>query len=303
MRTLARIAAAAALFGGLSCSVLRSGKEPVTTTKPTPVPEAWNEAQPVAIKTVPPATPVPTDAAGNPVPAPTLKLRGVRNAATDEALKEHKLVGPTVTFAGIARADGKPIEKTGMKNGIPVYTNYVGSGFMIVVEGAPGFSDLDVGKSIFRYEPDDPSARPDLEIQVDRPLGDGSADVCDARPPKFGGVPAIKPASFAETAAVSAAINDMSCRFEVFGESEYSCTVNKFGDFSFLDDKSAVQFCMVVARKWNFPDGDTTVSVRLRDREGNPGPISKFILHREKKPTPTPRPPIADTPTPVRRRP
>lgn len=303
MRSIAIAGLCAVFLTTLSCTALRTSEE-AAVGKATPVSEAWPPSEPVVIKTVPPATPLPLDAEGKPIAPPTLPARGVRNKATDEALREKKLVGPVVTFAGIARADGKPIEQGSVtKHGIPVYTNFVGSGFMIVIEGKPGFSDLEVGKSIFRYEPDDPTARPDLEIEVDRPLGDGSKDVCDARMPKFGGVPAVKPANFAETPEVSAAINDFSCRFEVFGESEYSCTLDNTGEFHFLNGDSEVQFCMVVARKWNFPDGDTTVSVRLRDREGNPGPISKFILRKTKRPTPTPRPKIEATPTPVRRRP
>jgi len=303
MRSIAVAGLCAVFVATLSCTALRTTKEPAVG-KATPVPESWSSDEPVKVKTVPPPTPLPLDEQGKPIAPPTLPVRGVRNEATDRALKENKLVGPEVTFAGIARADGKPIERDSVtRSGIPVYTNFVGSGFMMVIEARTGFSQLEVGRSIFRYEPDDPTARPDLEVQVDRPLGDGSKEVCDALPPKFGGIPAIKPANFAETPEISAAINDLTCRFEVFGESEYSCTVNNAGEFHFLNDKSEVQFCMVVARKWNFPDGDTTVSVRLRDREGNPGPVSKFILRKTERPTPTPRTPIPNTPTPVRRRP
>jgi hypothetical protein len=304
MRSIAIPGLCAVLLATLSCTALRTTSEESAAAKATPAAESWSAAEPVKVKTVPPPTPLPLDAQGNPIAPPTLPARGVRNEGTDKALKENKLVGPEVTFAGIVRADGKPIEKESVtKSGIPVYSNFVGSGFMVVIEAKPGFSQLEVGKSIFRYEPDDPTARPDLEIQVDRALGDGSKDVCDARPPKFGGIPAIKPANFSETPEISAAINDFSCRFEVFGESEYSCTVNNAGEFHFLNDKSEVQFCMVVARKWNFPDGDTTVSVRLRDSDGNPGPVSKFILRKTDRPTPTPRTQIPSTPTPVRRRP
>ncbi len=234
-----------------------------------------------------------------------LKVRPTKNEGTEAAVKSGKTVGPIITFAGAARADGdptEPIDKT--KDGWPIFLNYVGSGFIIVIEAKPGFSNLEPGRSIFRYDPEDPSQRPDLEIQVDRPLGDGSADVCDARPPKFGGIPAVKPASFAETKKVAAALNDLSCRFETFIESSSSCTNAPTGDFSFISgDEATVQFCMVVARKWRFPEGDTTVSVRLRDREGNPGPVSKFVLRRVDRPTRAPHKAPTATPTPVRRRP
>ena len=69
-----------------------------------------------------------------------------------------------------------------------------------------------------------------------RPLGDGSVAVCDARRPTIGGVPGIDPPSFADTPKVSAAINDLSCRFETFIESNASCTVNQYGDFEFLSE-------------------------------------------------------------------
>ncbi len=59
---------------------------------------------------------------------------------------------------------------------------------------------------------------------------------------------------------------------------------------------------MVVAKAWSFPEGETLVSVRLRDNEGNPGPVSRFILARKPNPTPPPRPKATPTPTVSRRR-
>jgi hypothetical protein len=175
---------------------------------------------------------------------------------------------------------------------------------MIVVEGKPGISNIEVGRSIFKYDENDPTQRPDLEIEVNRPLGDGSPAVCDARRPKMGGIPAVNPPSFAESKQVTAALNDLSCRFETFIESNSSCTVDKTGDFSFIDPKqSKVQFCMVVARTWNFQEGDTLVSARLRDIEGNPGPVAHFILQRKPGSPPTPRVVATPTPTAPRRRP
>ena len=157
---------------------------------------------------------------------------------------------------------------------------------------------------MFAYDPEDPSVRPDLQIEADHDLGDGSLAICDQRKPNIGGIPAINPPSFAETAQIAAALNDFSCRFEQFGESDASCTVDKYGEFSFLKpDESTMQFCMVVARAWSFPEGDTLVSVRLRDTEGNPGPVSTFRLRRTRRPTPPPRPNQTPTPTVSRRRP
>jgi hypothetical protein len=205
----------------------------------------------------------------------------------------------------VARADGQQTEPVGKSpEGYPIFRNPVGSGFLVVVEGKPGLGNAEVGRSIFKYDPKDPAQRPDLEIETNRPLGDGSVAVCDARPPKIGGIPAINPPSFADSAQISATLNDLSCRFETFIDSSASCTVKKNGDFSFVESKgSSVQFCMIVARAWNFPDGDTLVSVRLRDVDGEPGPVAHFIVRRQPNPTPEPRAMPTLTPTAPRRRP
>jgi hypothetical protein len=247
----------------------------------------------------------PTPLPGAPGAAPTLSVRPVGDDKASAAAKRAgKDIGPVVTFAGIARADGAGTQSVGKNaQGVPIYYHPVGSGFMVVIEGKPGISNVETGRSIFRYDANDPTQRPDLEIEVDRELGNGSLEVCDARRPKIGGVPAIDPPSFAETAKVSAALNDLSCRFESFIESNASCTVNKYGDFEFLSKDSKVQFCLVIARSWNFQQGDTLVSTRLRDTDGNPGPVSKFILRYQPKPTPKKQPTPQPTPTVSRRRP
>jgi len=289
----AAVAVLAVLCGVVGCSTARHAKP----TAPPPQAVATEPPTPVVVPTVPPGTPVPEGG----VPLPT---RPVKNPAAEAEKRAGKAVGPVVTFAGIARADGQhtePIGKTA--EGYPIFRNAVGSGFIVVVEGKPGISNVEVGRSIMRVDPKDPKARPDLEIQVDRQLGDGSAAVCDARRPTIGGVPAINPPSFADTPQVAATLNDLACRFETFIESNASCTVDKSGDFAFIDPKqSKVQFCMVVARAWNFQDGNTLVSVRLRDVEGNPGPVAHFVLERKPNPTPARSLPTA-TPTTPRRRP
>jgi hypothetical protein len=292
MRRAAAVAGAL-LLTGIGCSTQESSSAP-------PAPGA---AAPAPTQRVVGAY-TPTPLAGEPGAPPTLAVRPVGDErAAAAARRSGKDVGPVVTFAGIARADGSRVESVGKTaQGVPIYHHPVGSGFMIVVEGKPGISKVENGRSIYRYDPDDPTQRPDLEIEVTRPLGDGSAEVCDARRPKIGGVPAVNPPSFAETAQVAAALNDLSCRFETFIESNASCTVNKYGDFEFLSNDSKVQFCMVVARSWQFPDGDTLVSVRLRDTDGNPGPTSRFVLRYKPNPTPEKKPTPKPTPTAPRRR-
>ncbi|MBX3023932.1 hypothetical protein KF840_03380 [bacterium] len=288
----AAAAVGAVLLGALACSTQESSN--------TPPPAAEAPAQRVV------GMYTPTPLAGSEGAPPTLAVRPVADEKAAAAAKRSgKDIGPVVTYAGIARADGRGVEADGKTaDGTPIYRHPVGSGFMIVIEGRPGINKVENGRSIYRYSPDDPSQRPDLEIEVTRALGDGSLAVCDARRPNIGGVPGIDPPSFAETPKVSAAINDLSCRFETFIESNASCTVNQYGDFEFLRKDSKVQFCMVVARSWQFPQGDTLVSVRLRDTDGNPGPVSRFVLRYQPLPSPakkaaTPVP----TATPARRRP
>ena len=288
----AAAAVGAVLLGVIACTTQKSSSAP---------PEA---VPPPTQRVVGVYTPTPQPGAeGAP---PTLSIRPVGNEQAAAAAKRAgKDIGPVVSHAGLARADGRGVEPDGKTaDGIPIYRHPVGSGFMIVIEGKPGINNVENGRSIYRYSADDPTQRPDLEIEVTRPLGDGSLTVCDARRPTIGGVPAVDPPSFADTPKVSAAINDLSCRFETFIESNSSCTVNQYGDFEFLDKSSKVQFCMVVARSWQFPEGDTLVSVRLRDTDGNPGPVSRFVVRYKPNPSPEKKPPTPmPTPTPARRRP
>lgn len=280
------------LLGMIGCSAQESSSAPAAPAAAAPTQRV------VGVYT-------PTPLAGEPGAPPTLAVRPVADQRAAAAAKRGgKAVGPIVTFAGIARADGSGIDSEGKTaQGVPIYRHPVGSGFMVVVEGKPGIGKIENGRSIFRYNADDPTQRPDLEIEVTRALGDGSLEVCDARRPKIGGVPGIDPPSFADTPKISAALNDLSCRFETFIESNSSCTVNKYGDFEFLNKDSKVQFCMVVARSWQFPEGDTLVSVRLRDTDGNPGPVSRFVLRYKPNPTPEKKPTPQPTPTVSRRRP
>jgi hypothetical protein len=237
----------------------------------------------------------PTAAPTVPPPASTA-FPTPRPVVTQKAGDKGKPLGPEITYFGITRADGKPIEPISTTDGIPTYRNYVGSGFQIVVEGKPGASGADVGRRIFAHSATDPTLRPDLEIQVDRPLGDGSEVVCDKLRPVIGGVPAINPPSFNETQQVADTLNDLGCRFETFLESESSCTLGPNEDWSFRDSETKMQFCMTVARAWNFPIGDTLVSARLRDSAGNAGPVKRIRINRPKD-APTHKPQPKPTPT------
>jgi hypothetical protein len=239
-----------------------------------------------------------------PTPAPTVPPPASTGFPTPRPKPTPKIgpggkiepIGPEITFLGITRADGRAIEPTAGADGTPIFSNYVGSGFQLVIEAKPGASGVDPARRVFVHSASDPSMRPDLELQVDRPLGDGSTVVCDRTRPKIGGVPAINPPAWDEKQEIADTLNDMSCRFEVFLESDSSCTLGKNEDWQFRDPETKIQFCMTVAKAWNFPIGDTMVSARVRDTAGNVGPVKRIRIHRPKE-APTPRPRAKPTPT------
>lgn len=257
-----------------------AARHPVHKPKVTPLAET-----PTPMPTVPPSAPTPEPGAS---PLPT------RPVGTNIKPKKGELIGPVISFFGAARADGNTVEPVSVdKKGIPTYQSAVGSGFMLVIEAKPGKSGLEPGRTVFSYKEDDPTVRPDLEVETSRDMGNGSPEVCDRRRPNIGGMPGIWPPDFSETQRVSNAINDFGCRFETFIESSGACTLDKSGDFSFVNKDSSVQFCMIVARAYVFPEGDTILSVRLRDSAGNPGPIKQMRIHRPAMP---PRKPVPAKP-------
>lgn len=274
---------------GVATALLGSACGPLFRKKPERVRVSAEKPQRGLAASPAPTVPPPTSTAWpTPSPKPTLA----------RPVKPGEPIGPVVTFFGITRADGTHVDPVGKdENGIPIYENYVGSGFQLVVEAKKGLSGYDVGRRVFAHDPKDPRVRPDLEIQVNRPLGDGSREICDRFRPNIGGVPAIDPPSWAETQRISDTINDLACRFEIQIESQSACTLNRNGEWEYKSKDSEIQFCMMVAKAWNFPPGDTLVSVRLRDRAGNPGPVARFWLRRPERP-PTPRPVPTRPPTP-----
>lgn len=211
----------------------------------------------------------------------------VRPIGSDVPAKAGETVGPVITFFGAARADGMPVEPTSVdKNGIPTYTSTAGSGFILVIEAKPGVGNKEVGRRLYAYVEDDPQVRGDLELISNRDLGDGSKSVCDRQRPTIGGVPAVNPASFEYTQSISNAINDLACRFENFVESDFSCTMDKNESYSFVDPSTTTQFCLIVARAYGFSEGTTELSVRVRDIDGNPGPVKKMRVFRPKEAPP-----------------
>jgi len=198
--------------------------------------------------------------------------------------------GPVVTFLGVARADDMLIMPSGMTaEGLPIYTRSTGAGFVLVVEGKPGPSGKAVGSSSFQ---DDLSSFPDLQIEVSRTLGNGSAAVCDISHPlptpgevPAGGVPAIDPPTFEVTPTTIDTINDLACRFRDgqglpmgLNDPSDACLLFPSGDFGFARPDTTMQFCSTVTSVVEFPAGNTVVTVRLRDIDGNTGPSAQMVV-------------------------
>lgn len=167
--------------------------------------------------------------------------------------------------------------------GYPIYERPFGYSFTVVIEAKRGPNNRPVGLNAFRSSPFDPAVRPDLEIIVSRPLGDGSTLVCDDMLPLIGGVPASS--SFAETQAIADAINDFACRFVTGGGepggrggSGEACTVFSDGEYRFVNESSSAQFCAGIAEPFGFPIGETLITVRVSDNTGRPGPPASFVI-------------------------
>ncbi len=174
-------------------------------------------------------------------------------------------MGPEMTYFGLAAADGTPLSSSGKLAGAVVYHRPAGQGFKLVIEAKPGPNGVSVGQTVFAVDPRDPSVRPDLWILVSRPLGDGSPTVCE------GGVPAVHPPDFRPLRRISDAINDLACNFTVATAPAFACTSDRFGRPAFVSDATQVQFCLQVTRQLIFADGETLVTVVVRDRAGNGG--------------------------------
>jgi hypothetical protein len=188
-----------------------------------------------------------------------------------------------ITFLGLTRADDALIQPVGMSGTTPIYRPLFGYGFSIVVEAKPGASGASVSTTASTFSP---GGAPDLQIQVTRPLGNGSTIVCDNEPPILGGVPATNPPSFADDPTITDRLNDLGCRFIDGGgktqargcDTVTSCVLGTDGQFGCVAGDSKVQFCGFMGQILAFPSGDTTVTVRVRDTRGNPGPPRQIIV-------------------------
>lgn len=187
-----------------------------------------------------------------------------------------------ITFFAITRADDTLVASTDTTpEGLPIYMRPTGAGFSIVIEGGQGPSGSPVGRAAFLGNG---TSFADLQVEVSRPLGNGSPAVCDRSGSMAGGVPAIDPPTFDEVPNVIAAVNDLACRF-VNGSDvpmartrDEACIMYPSGDFAFGSAASTAQFCGFVTRFMEFPLGDTLVTARLRDQDGNPGAPAQIVI-------------------------
>ena len=159
-----------------------------------------------------------------------------------------------------------------------IFQTQFGSGFMVYVEGRPGPSGLEVGKTTFNHSPFDPRIRPDLQIITSRDLGDGSRAACDNSAPGLGGIPRLEGSNFPFVQEVADALNDFGCRYQVFDRSVFPCTQDTAGNFAFVDPNTTIQFCTLVSEAFRFPPGDTVLTVRLRDTGGRVGSSAAIVV-------------------------
>lgn len=173
--------------------------------------------------------------------------------------------------------------------GIPVYSSCsqpgfcVGGGFFIVIEAKPGSSGAQPSVQTVSSP-----GRPGFQIEANHNLGNGSAAVCDVAGPQPtqtpGGVPAVDPPNFDSTCAmtppvlcqeITDALNDFGCRF--IDSTSDPCTFNGMRYAHVMLD-STKQLCALVSTDWSFPRGDTLLTARWLDQDGNASlPKSIFV--------------------------
>lgn len=275
---------ALAVFG---CNGTSSVVSPTPTVPSSATPTV--RVEPTATGTLASSfTPTPSD--GAPTRTPTTPV----GTATPTAPQGD--IGPLITYFGLVRPDGCQIgcfQSSGCRCSVTPTPLFDGAGRrifpaqgggrgLLVVEGRPGQSGFPPG---IRLETEEGDERPDLQLESDRPLGDGSAAICDIGPPPplgtGGGVPAVDPPQFADGEAVTDALRDFACRFAVQPTSEDACSLDSLGNFAFVAPATTIQFCNQVTSVARFSTGDTVLTARLRDVLGNLGPPAQIVIRND----------------------
>lgn len=212
-------------------------------------------------------------------------LRGCIPSAAPTPTPTPVALGPVVSALGLAAADDRPVTPSGMDaEGRFIYSRLFGSGFWIIIEAARGPLGSVIDPVIFTEAPQARTRRPDVQIVVSRPLGNGSPIVCDHDPgsPPQGGVPAAEPFGFGPEQLVTDVMAEMSCRIRGGGRTNPNdaCTLSDDGPFGFgfLNSDSHIQFCLRIDQPWRFPVGDTIVAVRVIDIAGNVGAPREIVV-------------------------
>jgi hypothetical protein len=183
-----------------------------------------------------------------------------------------------------------PPDQTTDPTPIPIFNFPNEFGFQIVVEARKG-TDGQFPASCGVFAPaggntdvlNPPCAadgRAAVQILADRPLGNGSTEVCDISPPNdIGGVPAVQSLIFDGSQTVTDTIDDFACRFELHPSTDVACTLNDMNNFSFIsnpvdfDYREVRQYCTfpVVGKEIAFQHGITRLKVQVEDNAGNVG--------------------------------
>ena len=180
--------------------------------------------------------------------------------------------GPVITYFGLLGSSAAVLSPVATApDGAPIFQPAAGTGagFYIVIEAGKGPSD--VQPSTDRLFPAE--GRPDLEIQADRDLGNGTELVCDTP----NGIPGIAPPSFADDPFIDAALLDFSCRFEFHSRLQPCQTSSS----DFISRSAAdAQLCTrnTIQPAAAFPSGDTRLTARWRDDEGNVGNVASIVV-------------------------
>jgi len=276
-------------------------KTPTPTDTPTPSPSA-----------TPTRTGTPTETASptrtaTPTLTPTITHTPTVTPTPTVTNTPTPLTGPTITYFGLTRSDDTQVTPTPVGTPgqtIAVYSVPVGSGFRIVVEGKPGVSGASVAPDqLFSYQSDQAAPLdlqiPDLQIEASNPLGNGNPDVCASSSTNPDGVPGLWPPNFEPTQGIVNLLNDFGCRFKngaggYTGRSTFDACVqytdldgNPTGEYGYADPiNSRVEFCSeIITSNESFPgpdsvpNGNTVLTVRLRDTEGNAGGAAQIIVH------------------------
>ena len=191
-----------------------------------------------------------------------------------------------ITFFGIVESSG--VVRTPSSQdafGRNVFRRPLPSNFVIVAEARPGPNGFAVGQNLPQS---DEGILPDLLLQSNRALGDGSPDVCDkGPPPDLGGVPCFYPPNFNfDSPPVRAAMIDFACRFQVHVRSDDACTVNALGNFRFASPNptsQTIQFCFepAVGTEVAFVHGATLLTAWARDNQGGIGDPVQIVVDVE----------------------